>query len=110
MLNPNKVFSSKYTPRAIIEDNRSTAQWSLLAKMKIGILSLAIEMGRWEDSHSEKRLCGAFSERVLEKEYHFLLFCDRYRDLRTQLFQERNEIHVLDLSGSQKIIIRTIFM
>ena len=75
-------------PRAIINANLKRSKRSILSKIKLGVLPLAIETGRWKDVPLEKRLCLACNDKVLENEYHFVLFCDRFKETRTKMFQE----------------------
>ena len=61
-------------PKALIATYLSRSQWSLLAKLKLGILPLEIESGRWKDGALEERLCRLCNDRLLGNEYHFVLY------------------------------------
>ena len=91
--------------RTIIEANLPRGQWSLVSKLKLGVLLLALEVGRWKDTPLEKRLCVACDAGLLENEYHFLLFCECYKDTRTEWFHELEEVDGLVVGGSQEQIV-----
>ncbi len=95
------------SPRNIVEANLPRSQRSLVSKLKVGVLPLAIEVGRWKDTPLEKRLCHACGERLLENEYHFLIFCDKYTATRTELFNEL-EMRGIYPKGSEDEIVRTL--
>ncbi len=69
----------KEQPRTIVSSNLPRNHKSLLSKLKVGILPLHIETGRWKDIPLEERICYACDEFNLEDEYHFLIHCDSYK-------------------------------
>ena len=44
--------------------------------------NLAIERGRYENTPRDERICKNCNLNMVENEYHFLLVCPMYRDLR----------------------------
>ena len=48
---------------------------SLLAKLRLGTLPLAIETGRYTNTSVEHRLCKYCTLNVVEDEKHFILEC-----------------------------------
>ena len=46
-----------------------------------------IETGRYENIPREQRVCQFCNMRKVEDEYHFLLVCPNYRDLRRNFFK-----------------------
>ena len=74
--------------RAIINANLRRSQRSILSKVKLGILPLALETGRWKDVPLETRLCKACSAGLLKDEYHFIIHCDAYEKTCTEFFQD----------------------
>ena len=56
----------------------------LLTKLRLGILELEIEKGRWENIERNKRTCKICNQNIVEDEYHFILQCTFYTDLRTK--------------------------
>ena len=69
--------------RGLVYTHLTRRQRSLVVKFKIGIMSLSIEKGRFTNVPLENRLCHICSEDLLEDEYHFILFCDALKDVRT---------------------------
>ena len=62
----------------------------MITKLKIGIMPLALEMGRFTDVPLEYRTCRVCDDSLLEDEYHFLLYCDNPElvEIRTRFFYE----------------------
>ena len=59
---------------------------SLLAKIRIGILPINIELGRYKRTPVENRTCPRCQENI-EDEMHFLIKCPLYKELRQKLFE-----------------------
>ena len=78
-------------PRAIIQSNLDRSQRSILTKLKLGILPLKIESGRWKDTPLEYRKCQICKDHTLENEYHFILNCDALSDICTEYFVELHD-------------------
>ncbi len=95
-------------PRAIVQANLNRSQRSVLSKIKLGVLPLAIETGRWKDTPLEKRLCAVCKAGYLENEYHFLLFCEGLKETRTKLFQDIADNTDVNASGSEAEIFRAL--
>jgi hypothetical protein len=55
----------------------------LLTKLRSGTLKLNIELGRYNNTPRESRLCLCCNMNVVENEYHFVLVCPAYRSVRT---------------------------
>ena len=75
-------------PKAIIQANLPCNHRSLLSKLKLGVLPLAIETGRWKDTPLELRTWKVCDKGFLEDEFHFLLHCDAYVQTQTEFFAE----------------------
>jgi hypothetical protein len=58
----------------------------LLTKLRSGTLKLNIELGRYNNTPRESRLCLCCNMNVVENEYHFVLVCPAYRSVRTHFF------------------------
>lgn len=58
-----------------------------LSQFRISAHSLAIETGRYENVARENRLGKFCNMRKVESEYHFLLVCPNYKDLRVKYFK-----------------------
>ncbi len=72
--------------QGIVYANLSRRQRSLVVKLKVGILPLGLEVGRYTDVPLENRLCHICNEGLLDDEYHFILYCDALKDTRSKFF------------------------
>ena len=63
-----------------------------LAQFRCGILPLAVETGRYNDTPLEERLCEFCNSGCLEDEYHFLFSCYHYREHRSNLMSKVTDI------------------
>jgi hypothetical protein len=54
-----------------------------LSRFRTSSHDLAIESGRYNNTLRENRLCTFCSMKTVENEYHFLLVCPLYRDVRS---------------------------
>ena len=61
---------------------------SMMSQLRLGILPLEIETGRWKSIEVENRLCKLCSQNRVEDEYHFLFDCEVYSDDRVNFFIE----------------------
>jgi hypothetical protein len=55
----------------------------LLTKLRSGTLKLNIELGRYNYTPRESRLCLCCNMNVVENEYHFVLVCPAYRSTKS---------------------------
>jgi len=62
-------------------------QRSLMAQIRIGILPLAIETGRYTRTDLDNRLCLLCDNGHIEDETHFLCQCPAYRNIRDKYIQ-----------------------
>ncbi len=58
-----------------------------LAQLRTSSHQLAIETGRYSNTPQNKRLCNFCNMNAVESEYHFLLVCPKYKDLRKKFFK-----------------------
>ena len=58
-----------------------------LTKFRISSHDLAIEKGRHNNIPRDLRMCNHCNMRVIEDEYHFLLVCPKYYDIRRQFLK-----------------------
>ena len=58
-----------------------------LTRFRTSSHSLMIETGRYENTPREQRICQFCNMGKVEDEYHFLLVCPNYRDLRRKHFK-----------------------
>ncbi len=72
--------------KGIVYSHLSRRQRSLVVKFKSGILPLGLETGRFNDTPLENRLCCICEDSLLDDEYHFLLYCEGLKDIRSKHF------------------------
>lgn len=58
-----------------------------LARFRISSHRLGIEIGRYTNTPLNDRVCTLCNMNQIESEYHFLLVCPKYRDLRVKFFK-----------------------
>ena len=76
------------TTRDIVTANLSRPARSIVTKLKIGVLPLHLETGRWKDTPLENRTCRTCDDELLESELHFLMHCDALKDERSEMYRE----------------------
>ena len=81
-----------------IQINRTKSQRSLLAQIRMGILPLHIETGRFSRKNVTERICTLCNKKKVEDELHFLFSCSYYKQERSDFF---NSINVKGLTYSQ---------
>ena len=74
----------------------SRRQRSSIIRLKIGILPLGVEIGRFTDKQLEYQTCHICNSGYLENEYHFLPYCDSLESVRSKYFAEHNYLEDLD--------------
>ncbi len=72
----------------------------MVAKLKLGILPLQLEVGRWKDDPIENRMCRLCGKTYLEDEFHFVMFCDSLKDVRTKMYLDIHDKCEIDLYGN----------
>ena len=65
---------------------------SAYCRFRLSCHDLEINRGRFNDTDREKRKCKFCKEKV-EDEYHFLLICPKYLDIRKQYIPEKFFLH-----------------
>ena len=58
-----------------------------LTKIRVSSHDLLIEVGRYTNIPRNQRICQNCTMNVVESEYHFLLVCNKYRDIRKQFLK-----------------------
>ena len=101
-----EVHEDAENAKAIVHSNLSRAQRSLTAKIKLGILPLQLEVGRWKDDPVEYRSCRLCGDGTLENEFHFIMYCDSFKPTRTQLYQELHAKSDIDLYGKPESVLK----
>ena len=58
-----------------------------MSRFRLGSHHLEIENGRYNNIQRSERNCKLCTQNLVESEYHFLLCCPLYRELRTKYFK-----------------------
>ena len=58
-----------------------------MSRFRTSSHELRIETGRYDNTPREQRLCKSCNMNKIEDEFHFLLVCPKYRDLRCKYFK-----------------------
>ena len=89
-----KLFKEVFETEMHLSKNISTRYISAFAKFMCGVAPLRIEIGRYENTNVNERVCFICHDQI-EGEKHVLLYCPLYADLRERLFNEvkRSNVH-----------------
>ena len=83
-----KLFKDSFTTEYYIKLNLRKNERSLLAQLRCGILPLRIETGRYIGEKINDRLCLFCDSSQIESETHFVVTCDFYTRIRSDIFGE----------------------
>ena len=89
--------------------NLSKSKRSLLAQLRLAVLPLVIETGRYTGKSIELRVCVVCDSIEIENELHFICQCSRYDELRKELYDFINvtiqDIHFNTLGDEDKFCL-----
>ena len=80
-----KIIKENFEVNDYVIYNIGREQRTLMAKFRMGILPINIELGRFRQIPLEDRHCYKCTN-VIEDEVHFLIQCQVYQNLRAPLF------------------------
>ena len=94
-----------------VKCNLSRKERSVLAQIRLGILPLKIETGRFENLLPENRLCEFCSNQTIEDEEHFLFKCELNRELRMKFMYtlQNRSTETISNESSSIILWKTLF-
>ena len=75
---------------SFLKMNLTCFERSHLAQLRLGILPLMIELGRFRNINLENRLCTLCNLSLVQDEKHFLFICPAYATLRNSWFNSMN--------------------
>ena len=78
-------FKTEFKMEKYVECISNDKLRSELAAFRLSVHNLDIERGRHINVHRENRICCLCSMSMVESEFHFLLVCPRYSDIRRDL-------------------------
>jgi hypothetical protein len=79
-----RIFKLDFRSENYLNCVNNTKYRNSLSRFRCSAHKLAIEEGRFRNIPRESRLCNKCSYNQIENEYHFLLICPFYRELRKQ--------------------------
>jgi hypothetical protein len=96
-------FKNTFTPEDYVQYCPSRRQRSLLAQLRLGILPLNIEIGRYRNKKVEERICEICNVNQIEDEIYLLCQCNAYTQLRNEMYSDVNNI-IADMDVNEKFI------
>jgi hypothetical protein len=79
-------FKTIFEPEEYLNKIKSDTLVKLFASFRLSSHNLAIETGRYRSIDRQNRLCEHCTMHVVESEYHFLLMCTHYSEIRMKYF------------------------
>ena len=83
-------------------DNRKRR--SQIAQLRLGILPINIEVGRFRNLQVDERLCEVCNSGQIEDEFHFVMVCSAYDGSREKLLAEVQIENFSNMSSQEKFI------
>ena len=83
-------LKDNYCTQNYVKLNLTRPQRSKLAQIRLGILPLYIETGRYTNVKIENRICQMCNENKIESELHFIMSCPLYKEERQIFFNSIN--------------------
>ena len=66
-------------------------QRSMIAKLRLGILAIRVETGRYNSINREERLCLGCNNEDVEDEHHVMFYCIVHSEIRSGLLDKARE-------------------
>ena len=107
-----KKFKKNYCTESYLLYNSITRiQRSYLTQLRLGILQINVEIGRYKNMTLEKRICNICDSNDVEDEIHFLFTCKTYKIERTNWFSKMDvNINILKtVTNDYNELLQTIF-
>ncbi len=98
-----RLFKQDMTVASHLNCNMPKYSRSLISQLRLGVLPLRIETGRFVRLPEADRLCQVCSDNKIENEYHFLFECAEYTEYRNEL-QTALDINFSDLSMQEMFV------
>ena len=106
-----KQFKCDMHEEEYVSFNLKPKERSILAQLRMGILPLAIETGRFINQPLEQRLCALCDGNKIEDEWHFIFNCPIYNDKRDDFFsgivEQNPEFVLLEENEQMKYLFKT---
>ena len=112
-LHTYSLFKKELKFEKYLDVIRETSLSNIVSRFRLSSHELFIETGRYSNIPRQLRICKCCNMNVIENEFHFLLVCPLYRDLRKIHFKNyfchwptiyRPKFNVLLMSQSEKVL------
>ena len=85
-------FKNQYNTEKYCNLNLKRSQRSLIAKLRLGILPIRVETGRYNNTIRQERICLICNNGNIEDEYHVMFYCEVYKASRSTLLTYASHI------------------
>ena len=86
-----KIVKIKYGVENYVRYNLNKSKWSLVCQLRLVVLPLQLEFGRFSRINRCDRICKLCNHTV-ETELHFLFECEELNDVRIKLYHKNPEL------------------
>ena len=85
-----RLFKHEYKLESYLQSIKNTNYRKMFTRLRTNSHYLEIERGRYVNKHESERLCSLCAD--VENEFHFVMICPLYDDIRCNLFNEISEL------------------
>ena len=86
------TFKDQFSVEPYVDILQSRKYRAVCAKIRVGILPLEVETGRWRNIPPERRFCKMCTNNCVEDETPFVFFCDKYTEMRNIFFDQVTQL------------------
>ena len=106
-----KIKKNYCTESYLLYNSITCIQRSYLTQLRLGILQINVEIGRYKNMAIEKRICNICDSNDVEDEIHFLFTCKTYKNERTNWFSKMdvNTNILKTVTDDYNELLQTIF-
>ena len=103
------TFKTDFGLENYLQLNLERSERSFMAQLRLGILPLHVETGRFNNTPLNERICKLCDLNVVEDETHFILNCSKYIHERKYLFDMVTQENTAFVKMSGKDKLSTLF-
>jgi hypothetical protein len=89
-----RKIKEMFNPETYCKTNLTRSQRSFIARLRLGVLPINVEVGRYNATPREQRLCTICKNKEVEDEMHILFYCPAYNDKREMLVNHASQLIV----------------
>ena len=83
-----QLVKDERNPQVYVKLNINASERSLLSQLRMGILPIRLETGRFNNLKIDDRVCMICNNGEIEDEIHFLFSCNKYEDIRAKFISD----------------------